>query len=963
VSITNIQLDEGIITCNLAIGEAVEAPDSLYYDDGNPRAFYPNENNWSKVTFTNQHEFELGTISFMPFNPGPNPDASCFIRVYSEDDDHNLEELLWETEIEELEPWNWDDYDENWHRIIIPEDERIQFENRQNFTIVYGPAPGGEYDPDNIEEGDGWWHMIDADVEAVRSFYYSGDDPHEDHAEWHETSGDLFIRAIAGGQVEEEQPEIEVDPIEIEFVLRSDEEEARNIVIRNIGESRLEFDTELNYICDEDNWISWAPHDAEVEVNEEIVIEVTASASDLEAGEYEAELHILSNDPENDNVTVSITMIIEEGYPHIEVTWSEEYGYPDIMDWNEAFNDLQINRNYGIEFTVTNSGNALLVVDEIYIQGADTYNVADDAFEVQPDEQRDVGITFRSDRSGEFEAICYIASNDPDVWEFQIPLHAIIDNHAPEVSREINNRELEEDFESFVIVDLNNVFDDADDDDLEFVAQSNNENLVVEIEDGSRLRLVAAENWFGEATITITADDGVEEDRDLGPVRELRSARSQANSLSVNQFGISSSTPGRDETAETSFDVVVISVNDAPEFVDNPDDVEVQETDLIEFTLTAEDVDLELDEDETLTLTILDDDGVLDRGANFVDNRDGTGDFSWQTDYDDAGEYIPIFRVRDRAGATRAVAVWIVVLNTNRAPEWIQALEPVEFDEDDAERIVVDLDECVSDPDDDVLRFSYEVDEGFNARITNENEFYIQPVENWNGDTEIVITADDGNDGLVSEVLILSVNSINDLPSEFSLISPADNAVVNTSPDVEFTWQASIDVVEDSSVSYNLVLNFNDEDHWYRNLEETALSVSREDLSLDPNLATEIVWWVWADDGMDSLESSEHFQLTVASLSVSDVAGLMPDKLSLGPVSPNPFNSSATIRYQLPEQAHIRLSIYDMNGRQIAELTNGEVEAGYHSAVWNGSTYPAGIYICRMEAGKTSLTRKLVLVR
>lgn len=484
---------------------------------------------------------------------------------------------------------------------------------------------------------------------------------------------------------------------------------------------------------------------------------------------------------------------------------------------------------------------------------------------------------------------------------------------------------------------------------LEFTVDSNNENFRVSIENESRLRLQAVENWWGEATVTITADDGFDDERDQGPVRTLRS--------------LSSSTPSRDESAETSFNVTVNSVNDAPYFSDIPDDISVDENDLIEFTLVAEDVDFALDEDEVLILTMLDDDGVSDRGARFVDNWDGTGDFTWQTDFDDAGEYFPIFRVRDGAGETDQISINITVINSNRAPEWIQEIEPIEFDEDDEQRMIADLDDYVSDPDGDQLRFDYIELEGLSVNITGEHELYMQPDENWNGITEIVIAADDGNEGSVTDTISITVNSINDLPSEFELVSPADSAVVVDYPNVEFTWQRSIDTVEDSSITYNLLLHFNDEDHWFRNLEGTIHSVSRENLSLDPALPTEILWQVWANDGTDSLASERQFQLTVAPLSVSESVGLMPENVSLGPVSPNPFNSSVTIGYQLPRQAYMTLSIYDINGRQVAELLNGEVKAGYHSAVWNGTTYPAGIYFCRMGSEGFAKSTRILLVK
>lgn len=83
---------------------------------------------------------------------------------------------------------------------------------------------------------------------------------------------------------------------------------------------------------------------------------------------------------------------------------------------------------------------------------------------------------------------------------------------------------------------------------------------------------------------------------------------------------------------------------------------------------------------------------------------------------------------------------------------------------------------------------------------------------------------------------------------------------------------------------------------------------------------------------------------------------------------PNPFNPSTTILYYLPESGRVRLEIFDVSGRRIVCLVDGNKERGNHSAVWNGATEsgkPAatGIYICRLTAGRETLSRKMVLVR
>jgi hypothetical protein len=74
---------------------------------------------------------------------------------------------------------------------------------------------------------------------------------------------------------------------------------------------------------------------------------------------------------------------------------------------------------------------------------------------------------------------------------------------------------------------------------------------------------------------------------------------------------------------------------------------------------------------------------------------------------------------------------------------------------------------------------------------------------------------------------------------------------------------------------------------------------------------------------------------------------------------PNPFNPTTTIRYALPEAARVSLSIYNMLGQRVAELTNAEEGAGFHNVIWNGHNQngvqvATGVYFYRIEATPVS---------
>jgi hypothetical protein len=84
---------------------------------------------------------------------------------------------------------------------------------------------------------------------------------------------------------------------------------------------------------------------------------------------------------------------------------------------------------------------------------------------------------------------------------------------------------------------------------------------------------------------------------------------------------------------------------------------------------------------------------------------------------------------------------------------------------------------------------------------------------------------------------------------------------------------------------------------------------------------------------------------------------------------PNPFNPSTELRFELPEPATVSLIIYDMLGRRVVELANGNYEAGYHAATWNAADMASGVYLARLNVVNAlggvvySKTNKLVLMK
>ena len=95
---------------------------------------------------------------------------------------------------------------------------------------------------------------------------------------------------------------------------------------------------------------------------------------------------------------------------------------------------------------------------------------------------------------------------------------------------------------------------------------------------------------------------------------------------------------------------------------------------------------------------------------------------------------------------------------------------------------------------------------------------------------------------------------------------------------------------------------------------------------------------------------------------------MLPEEFALGQNYPNPFNPSTQIRYALPEQSRVTITIYNMLGGKVRTLVNDFQDAGYRNVLWNatndhGSPVSAGMYIYTIQAGNFYQAKKMILLK
>lgn len=89
----------------------------------------------------------------------------------------------------------------------------------------------------------------------------------------------------------------------------------------------------------------------------------------------------------------------------------------------------------------------------------------------------------------------------------------------------------------------------------------------------------------------------------------------------------------------------------------------------------------------------------------------------------------------------------------------------------------------------------------------------------------------------------------------------------------------------------------------------------------------------------------------------------LPTEFALRDNYPNPFNPATTIKFELPKDAFVNITIYDNLGREVQKLVNTQMEAGYHSVVWDATNFASGVYFYKMTAADYNRTVKMILVK
>jgi hypothetical protein len=462
--------------------------------------------------------------------------------------------------------------------------------------------------------------------------------------------------------------------------------------------------------------------------------------------------------------------------------------------------------------------------------------------------------------------------------------------------------------DSFAEVNL--VSSDMDEDSLEFTASSDTTAVTTDV-DGTNLTLTPEENWNGTADITVFVTDG---------------------SLSDT----------------TSFVLTVTSVNDAPFFTMSFSET-VGVDDSITIMIQAEDID-----SQDLTYSVSGQPEWLILNGNIISGISPV-------------DSLFVFEISVADGELVTTEQYTLIVE-NFSPVITSVTD---VPEDQGGRVYIDFQKSFFDADTLSRVEGYQVERMDDVGWVSIGTYNANGADSYIIEVNTLIDSSNSTDGMTIFRVIANMDEGN-----FASVPDSGYSVDNIDPgipegvlalsgenEIVLTWYPNDDEDLQFYGIYKSIESGFDPDTM-----DTYSYATEDTVFMDTLVALGITYYyrLSAFDYHGN-ESGYAEQVEATFLNTEDEL-LVPTEFALHQNYPNPFNPVTTLRYDLPENDHVTIIIYDMLGRQVKTLMDQTQDAGYRSIIWDatndyGNPVSAGIYLYQIQAGEYMQTKKMVLLK
>lgn len=99
------------------------------------------------------------------------------------------------------------------------------------------------------------------------------------------------------------------------------------------------------------------------------------------------------------------------------------------------------------------------------------------------------------------------------------------------------------------------------------------------------------------------------------------------------------------------------------------------------------------------------------------------------------------------------------------------------------------------------------------------------------------------------------------------------------------------------------------------------------------------------------------------SIGINVISNEVPNKFVLHQNYPNPFNPTTNIVFEIPQASNVKLSVFDVTGKEVAVLADMNMKPGKYEAVWNSASFPSGVYFYKLSTGEHTFSKKMILIK
>jgi len=381
---------------------------------------------------------------------------------------------------------------------------------------------------------------------------------------------------------------------------------------------------------------------------------------------------------------------------------------------------------------------------------------------------------------------------------------------------------------------------------------------------------------------------------------------------------------------------------------------------------------VDVNEDGSITINILSNDSDLDGALDSasvevtaeprygaitnINEKDGRITYEPNENYN--GEDVFRYVVSDDKGKqSNEARVFINVASTNDAPV-ISDLPVLELNEDGTLRLALtSLYEYVDDPDTPDEELILNISDGQNVKTSSDGaDAILSPRRDWYGRDTLLLEVSDGKLSDRAELYVI-VYSIND-PPEISGLPKSLALNADSTEDIPL-WDYVADVeTPDDMLIYSFEYK-NDSLLLNLNAKTGVLSLSAI-FGLNTDVALGIT--VTDDSGATAMQEII-IQVETVSALANYYGSQLPAKFELNQNYPNPFNPSTSIEFALPKSEYVELKVFNMLGREVADLVSQNLEAGVHQYRFDASELASGVYFYQIMAGEFTSVKKMILIR